>query len=400
MDFVNNIERAKGGSFSSVLPMLLFLCLLFFLNFTSRVILSPLLPEIEKGLNVSHAAAASIFFYLTLGYFLSILCSGYVSSRISHKYTIVLSTLVTGVLVFALAFVNSINGLRLVVFLLGSAAGVYLPSGLSTIVAITPASHLGRGMAVHEFAPNIGFVAAPVLCTIMILAAGSWQDGIAFMGGAVVLSGMLFAVFGYQAGRQASCLTLSVINNVLKKQQFLMIVLLFGFAICSTLGIYSLLPLFLVNDLHMDPTEANRLVSFSRILSVFMPLCASWVGDRLGHRLVMICSLFLSGMLTIPFGICNGWLLTLFVTLQPMVAVCFFPSVFAYLANICDRKDTGLIVSVAVPLAFLTGGGVLPLFMGYIGDVSNLGMSFIIVGILMIAASCVALKTMRDSDER
>ena len=81
---VGEIMRDRPGS--KVFMGLFFLAGLFFLNFTSRVIFSPLLPIIEGEFGLDHAAAASFFLLISAGYFCSILLSGFVSARINHKY--------------------------------------------------------------------------------------------------------------------------------------------------------------------------------------------------------------------------------------------------------------------------------------------------------------------------
>ncbi|MDO9514888.1 MAG: hypothetical protein Q7J01_02140, partial [Syntrophales bacterium] len=62
-----------------VLPVV-FLTVVFFLNFISRVILSPLMPSIEADLGLGHGAAGSFFLFITAGYFISIAGSGFISS--------------------------------------------------------------------------------------------------------------------------------------------------------------------------------------------------------------------------------------------------------------------------------------------------------------------------------
>ena len=81
---------------SSAIKGILFLSGLFFLNFISRVIFSPLLPVIEQEMGLDHTRSGSLFLFLSLGYFLSVLSSGFISSKINHKRSIVLSCLLLG----------------------------------------------------------------------------------------------------------------------------------------------------------------------------------------------------------------------------------------------------------------------------------------------------------------
>ena len=59
--------EAIQNSFSSSLGPLLSLAGIFFLNFFSRIALSPLLPTIEKDLGVGHGEAGSFFLLISLG---------------------------------------------------------------------------------------------------------------------------------------------------------------------------------------------------------------------------------------------------------------------------------------------------------------------------------------------
>src|SRR5215475_7522879 len=49
-----------------------FLTVLFLINFLARVILSPLLPTIEKELGISHSGAGSFFFLISAGYVIAL----------------------------------------------------------------------------------------------------------------------------------------------------------------------------------------------------------------------------------------------------------------------------------------------------------------------------------------
>ena len=71
---------------------MVFLTVIFLINFIARIILSPLLPTIEKELGISHGQAGSFFFLISAGYVIGLLGSGFLASRSSHRITIVIST--------------------------------------------------------------------------------------------------------------------------------------------------------------------------------------------------------------------------------------------------------------------------------------------------------------------
>ena len=61
---------------------IIFVTVIFYLNFTSRVILAPLLPVIEEDLGIGHGEAGSLFLYIACGSGVGLLGSGFVSSRV------------------------------------------------------------------------------------------------------------------------------------------------------------------------------------------------------------------------------------------------------------------------------------------------------------------------------
>ena len=394
-----NSYNLSYDPFRQALPSLLFLVLLFFLNFTARVIFSPLLPFIERELNLNHAASGSFFFFISSGYFLSILLSGYVSERITHKRTIVLSVLSSG---FVLLFVGTcvtLFQLRLALFCLGMAAGLYLPSGLATITYLVKPSCWARGMAVHELAPNFGFVAAPVLSD-MALSFFSWRQGTGLFGLLIIIAGFCYFMFGKDCRQAGRSLDWQIVACFLKIPDFWILTLLFSLAICSTLGIYAMLPLFLVADQGMEMERANWLVAFSRLAAVGMPIMAGWLGDRYGNRVVMATILAAAGLFTVMLGICPQRWIILFVILQPMLAVCFFPSGFVVLSKMGQQGTGNVGVSLVIPLAFMVGGGLMPFIIGLIGDTYSIGVGFAGSGLLMFIGGAVQLLVFGKKDQR
>jgi MFS family permease len=74
------------------LPLLLFWGL-WYLNFSSRAVLSPLLPIIEDEFTISHALAGSIFTFLSIGFTITLLLSALLAARIGYKKCIALAQL-------------------------------------------------------------------------------------------------------------------------------------------------------------------------------------------------------------------------------------------------------------------------------------------------------------------
>lgn len=373
----------KQHPLSSALGGLVWICGMFFLNFTSRVVFSPLLPIIEKEMGIDHTQSGSFFLFISAGYFLSILSSGFVSARINHKRTIVLSSFSLGLALFVLSGCTTLFTLQLGLFVLGLGAGLYFPSGLATISTLVPLAYLSRGMAIHELAPNLGFVAAPLLCDLFLVSL-SWRQGLAFLGVLIMAVGIGYGISSHGSDEKGKAPDLSAAGMFLRMPIFWAMVILFSLAICSTLGIYAMAPLFLVNDHGYDPGRANTLLSFSRIASILMPLAGGWFGDKFGKHLVMALVLLITGILTTAMALAGGGLLLIvLVVAQPLFAVCFFPAGFAVLAKLGPPEYTNIAVSLCLPLAFLIGSGLMPTLIGMIGDAYSISAGIGLVGCLM-----------------
>ena len=66
------------GTFIGQLGPVWFLVVIFLINFISRIILSPLLPTIERELSISHSQSGFFFFLISIGYLTGLLGSGFI----------------------------------------------------------------------------------------------------------------------------------------------------------------------------------------------------------------------------------------------------------------------------------------------------------------------------------
>jgi MFS transporter, NNP family, nitrate/nitrite transporter len=373
-------RRALGYS----LGPLLLLTGIFFLNFCARLVMAPLMPRVEQSLGLSHAQAGSLFLPLALGYFATLLGSGFVASRLTHRGSIILSALATGVALMLLSLAGGLWGMAGGMFLVGLAAGLYLPSGLATLTSMVPAERWGRALAVHEMAPNLGFVVAPLLA-MGLLQIFAWRGVMVCLGAVALVGGLGFWRWGQGGDFAGTAPDLKSLRALLGLPGFWIMILCFGLGLGASLGIYNMLPLYLVNERGFSPQRADLLISASRLSGVAMAFVSGWASDRLGPRAAMAWVLGLCGALTVGLGAAReDWLVPL-LFLQPMVAVCFFPPGFAALARLGSAAVRPVAVSLTMPLAFVLGGGALPAFIGYMGGWLSFGWGISLAGALMLA---------------
>jgi len=312
-----------------MIRLLVFLTGIFYLNFLSRIIIAPLLPFLERSMGLSHAQSSSFFMLLSSGYFLAILGSGFVSARIGHRNTISLSALLIACSGFLTSFASSFIGVRLGFFCMGFSAGLYLPSAIAVISAECPRRVWGRAFSVHELAPNLAFVTAPFVVALL-LDIYTWQMMFRFQAAVLGIMGILFFFFSRGSTQYGTPPDFSGLRRIMHTRGLVVMTAMFSMGILGTLGVFNLLPLFLVNVHGMSDVAANSVTGFSRIATLAAALTGGWISDRLGAVGTMGGVLGISGMLVLFMGFASGKLLYACVFLQPVIAVCFFPAAVVY----------------------------------------------------------------------
>jgi NNP family nitrate/nitrite transporter-like MFS transporter len=379
-------QLEKNERFRTYIGALLILTSIFFVNFMARIIASPLMPSIEANLGLTHAHAGSLFMLISFGYFLILLSSGFFSSRLTHRQTIIVSGIALGLALLGTAFGRGLWGIRLGLLAVGMAAGLYLPSGIATITASINPRDWGKAIAIHELAPNLSFVAAPLISEAVMLWF-SWQAVFLLLGLATLVLAGIFARFGCGGEFCGEVPSYTSFHNILSKPVFWIMVILFSLGISGMLGIYTMLPLYLVTEHGIERHSANTLVAFSRIAGIGMTLVGGWATDRFGPKRVLKLVFLLTGSTTIFIGLASTSWVALSVFLQPMLAGCFFPAGLAALSLVTSDKERNLVVSLTVPIAFLIGGGGVPTLIGFIGDIGTFGLGIALVGGLILSGT-------------
>ena len=385
-----------GGELQFQLVPVLFLMFLFLLNFLPRIILAPLLVTIEKELHLGHQEVGVFFLLISSGYCFTLLLSGFVSSRLSHKTCIVLSTLAVGMALLWISGSSTLKGMRLGLTVLGMAAGIYIPSGIATLTGLVNPKHLGKALAIHEMAPSLSFVVAPFLGEIF-LRLWTWRGLLGFLGGCALTTGCVFAWVGRGGGFRGQPPSFGNLKFILTKRSFWFLLVLFSLAMGASVGVFTMMPLFLVSERGMDRGWANVFVALSRVLGLLAVLVAGQSVDRLGWRKTLMIFLLASGISTVLLGVVPGMALILFVFLQPMLAVCFFPAGWVAIGLIGSAAIQNVSVSLIVSVAFVLGGGAVPAGIGFLGEQGSFSLGFVLLGSLILL-SAVLIRYLRGSE--
>ena len=262
---------------------ILFLTGMFFLSFVSRVVFSPLMPFIENEMGITHGQAGSLFLTMSIGFFVSMASSGLVSSRLTHRHTIVLSSGLLGAALILFSWEGNLAILRLNMFLLGVATGFYTPSGVAILSALVSHRDIGKAMGIHNTAPNLSYILAPLLCQAF-LGWIHWRTLLVFLGLLALAASASFAMFQKEGSFRGEPPRPAALANLGARPLFWAMILLFCLALSGGVGIYAVLPLYLVKERGLDLNLANTLLSLSRVSGLFMVFFAGWVHGQGGGK--------------------------------------------------------------------------------------------------------------------
>ena len=355
------------------------------------------MPAIERDLNIGHGEAGSLFLFISLGYFPGLLGSGYVSSRFTHRWTVILSSVAVGGSLLAVSLSHTLWWIRSALVLIGLSSGLYLPSGIASLTDMVNSRDWGKAIALHELAPILAFISAPLLAEGLMIWF-SWRGVLAVLGGTAIFTGGAFACFGRGGAFLGETPSPRNLRALVTIPSFWIMVVLFSMGIGASLGVYTMLPLYLVAEEGLGRGWANTLVALSRIAALGVIFLAGWATDRLGPRRALGGAFLATGMATMLLGLLHGVRILPALFLQPVFSSCFFPAGFAALSKIGPSQVRNVAVSLTIPVAFLLGGGAIPAGIGILGEHGLFSLGFTLVGI-MLAGCIILLKYLKFQED-
>ena len=363
----------------------LLILVLFFL-FAARIIYSPLLLSIEQSLGLSHAQAASFFLFTAIGYGAVMVFSGFVAARIGHRNTILLSVLLAILGLFALSLSRSLWQMRGALMLVGVGAGLYFPSGVPTLTSLVKDSEQGKALAAHEMGPNLSLVIAPI-ATVFALRLMSWQTVIFVLACLGMVVGILFLLLAKGGRFRGKAPYLKHARLILKQPSFWIMTVLFSLGAGAGMGLFAMTPTYLITERGMDGEMVNTLIGLSRISSLVMVFLSGYLVDRIGFRRVMVATMLAAGLCTAGMALRARPFFITAVFLQPVLVSCFFPAGFTAIARIASRDMYNLTISFMFPIGYTFAAGLVPLFLGMLGDRLSFAVGFLVYGALLAASA-------------
>jgi NNP family nitrate/nitrite transporter-like MFS transporter len=366
-----------------------FVSLLFFLTFIARFIFSPLMPTISGDIAITSGQVGALFLMAAVGGLLGSLAAGTISIRFNHRGTLLTAVFGIAVVLLVSALVDSVWALGSVLFALGLFSGMNQPSVVAVITAMVRRDDWGKALSVQQAAPPLGLVAAPLLA-VGLLTVFSWRTSLVGVGLFAAVLGVVLLRFRGLAEFPGDPPRLRLVGPLLRLRSFWLMIGLMALGMGAQVGVYTMLPLFLTQEKQMSISSANALLGIANIPPLAMVFAAGWVTDRIGESWAMFGALCLTGAATVMVGTADGLWLRVGIFLLPAFAVCFFPPAFSALSRIVQPNRRSVAAALVPPIAFIVGGGLLPVALGYMGQHYTFALGFAIIGAATVACSAAA----------
>jgi NNP family nitrate/nitrite transporter-like MFS transporter len=348
---------------------------------------------IEGDLGLGHGEAGSLFFFVAVGYGVGLLASGFISSRLIHQKAITLSTVGVGAAIIVVSRSASIYEMHAGLVLVGISAGLYLPSGIATLTGLVNKEDWGKAMVIHELAPNIGFITAPLLSEAF-LKLFSWRESLAMLGSLSILMGVLFFFFGQGGKDRGERPRLQSMHTIFGSPSFWIMTTLFTVSIGSSIGAYTMMPLFLVSERGMDRGWANILIGLSRTFGIVVLFISGLIIDRAGPKQAMTLFLTATGVFTLLLGLIHGSVTTpALVFFQAAATACLFPVGFTIISLAFPPPLRSGAVSLVMFIGFLLGGGAIPSGIGHWAEAFSFSSGFSLLGLFFLVMLILFLWT-------
>jgi MFS family permease len=365
---------------------------LWFLNASSRLVLSPLLPIIEDELAITHALAGSLFFYMSVGLTISVFMSGWISKHIGYKRSIIYSFTALMFVFICFRYAQTYYAFAGFSFTLGLTLGIYLPCAVPLITSLISRGNWGKAIAFHDTAPSFSFLAMPILIAFALRFL-HWKTFFVMLSGACALIMVFFWVFAPDPRPQKE--KKSRYAMIFRRTDFWLIAILWIMATIATAGIYSITPLFLVTERGMQLEVANTIFGISRIGGVFATVLVGFLIDRYAVKKLLFIILFITGLATVGMALVQiVWLLVGMLVIQATVSVVFFPVAVTAISTMTHLDERGTFVGLILALSGIIGMGVVPVGLGAVADIWNFQIGILITGVL-IMLSCVFMRRLK-----
>ena len=345
---------------------------------------SPVLPLIEDEFQISHARASSLFIFQSLGYGISIFFSGLLSGIFGYKKSILGSLVVSAFIFFSIPFVKVFTALYIFSFIIGMATGTYLPAVIPLITSYYAEKLWGKSIAIHDSSASIAVFGVPFIA-LFLLQFFKWRGIFSVLGVVFILAALVFYFLFDEL--KVGKVSKAALGHFIRRKTLWVMSFLWVFAASTSLGVYSVVPLYLTKELHLDIGSANMIFGISRLGGFAVAISAGFLVSRFSVQMMMASILIVSGAFTILVAGVGVKLIGIALFLQASFIYGFFPAGLIAISRMFELKVRGIATGFIIGCGVVIAWGVTPFLLGLSGDLLSFKFGLLMLGIATILSS-------------
>jgi MFS transporter, DHA1 family, multidrug resistance protein len=258
-------------------------------------------------------------------------------------------------------------------------------AAVTLVSSITPVENLGVSLGIVQTGLLIGSSVGPLLGGVLADHLGYRVPcGLAFIIlslGALLVT--FFATEKFTPSEDAKMNGLKTMHGIIKTDGFKVILSTYFLIYVISTMIAPILPLFIQKLSHDSLNVGTLTGSFIAVAGLLSGITAAYggkLGDRFGHSRVLVISLILSGLISIPQALAGSlWVLFFERCLLGIAVGGIIPTVNALVSNSISRDKVGSAYGLTSSVTYL-GIGVGPLMGGGLAAAFGLRWPFVIMG--------------------
>ena len=368
-----------------LLPLFAFWCL-WYLNFFTRASFSPILPLIEGSLSISHGEAGGFVTSYSVGYAVTLLIAGRFVPTWGYKRTVAAGIAGIGLTLVALQWVEHYFAFHILFLLLGLGSGAYIPSIVSIITGTYDPKEWGKVIGFHDSAASAAIFSAPILIAFGLHFL-SWKGILLLLGIACLILPLLFWKVSIEPQPTVSLRGSHYLTLFRRKPIWIMAVLCI-LSSAANMGVFSMLPLYLINERGMEYAFANNLVGISRVGGIVIQVFVGIFVDRYGYKRILFLGLLTTGLSTLSLSLVPSFsLLVITLFIQAALSLVFFPVALAAIAKLTSPEERPMGIGAIISSGVIFGMGGAPLLLGIIADLFSFQVGILGMGVLTTLSS-------------
>lgn len=354
----------------------------------SQGALPAILPFFREAFSLSYAAAGTIILVASISSSVIQPLFGYLADRISRRWLLPVSVLVSGVGIGLTGVVSSYSGILVLVTFSGLGIAAYHPEGYKTASAVAGARK-ATGLSFFSVGGNVGLAVGPVLITALVTSFGL-PGSLGLM-----LPGILVACLLAAALPRLGAVTPPVRRDRRAEGArpmalgLILLILIVTLRSWAQLGLTTFVPFFYIDVLQGDPRMIGPLLFVFLGAGAAGTLVGGPLADRFGARRVIVGAFLAAAPLIAGFLLTRGAAAVLFLAASGFALVSTF-TVSVVLAQAYLPTHLGMASGLIVGFAIGTGGiGVTGL--GWVADQWGLLIALAVIVVLPFAGFVASL---------